>query len=222
MRQTMLHYNINKAVLNYIPKDSKVIVDLGCMSGILAREYKVINSKSYYIGVDISSDCIEEAKKYCDKTYLLNIETDLNIIFENENNIDCWILGDILEHLVDPWSLMKTIISNSNRDTKFVICVPNFQHWTVIYKLLLGDLFYEDSGLLDRSHLRIFTRKTLIKFIKDLGLDIIKMRALMNSTPESDISFRNLVKFVEEKKYNKDLFIKESLAYQYVLIATKM
>jgi 2-polyprenyl-3-methyl-5-hydroxy-6-metoxy-1,4-benzoquinol methylase len=221
MKQTPLHFNINKKVLSYIPIDSTIVVDLGCMSGILAREYKKINSNCHYVGVDISTEYIEEARKYCDETYVLNIEENINIILDKKMKVDCWVMGDILEHLVDPWKLMGKIIENSESTTKFVICVPNFQHWTIQHKLLLGNLFYEESGLLDKSHLRLFTRKSLLKFTHDIGLDVIKMTATRNSDPLDDPAFQNLINFAEAKGYDKKLFITESIAFQYVILGAK-
>jgi 2-polyprenyl-3-methyl-5-hydroxy-6-metoxy-1,4-benzoquinol methylase len=221
MKQTPLHENLNTAVLDFIPHDSCKIIDVGCMSGILAREFKKINPDCFYIGVDIMQEYVEVAKKYCDGTYVLDIEKDIKKVIKDNPKIDCWVMGDILEHLVDPWSFLKKICAASEPGTNFVICIPNFQHWTIQYKLILGNIFYEDSGLLDRSHLRIFTRKSLINFINQAGLQIKKIKFTTNGNPLNDPDFNNLVNFAVSKGYNKNLFLTESLAYQYVLLAQK-
>ena len=64
-----------------------------------------------------------------------------------------------------------------NRDCLFIISVPNVANVWVRLQLLMGHFDYADRGILDRTHLRFFTRKTLIDLVKCTGLDIISITA---------------------------------------------
>lgn len=216
MEQTPLHENINHTVLKSIPNNIKKLIDIGCMSGGLAREYRKRNSSAYLIGVDLVQEYIDIAAPHFNEVHCINIEKNLDSIIEKHNDIDCWVMGDVLEHLIDPWKFLENL-KKCNQGTKFIICLPNFQHWTIQYKVLLGDLFYEDSGLMDKSHLRIFTRHTIIKYLQKNGYVIDKIELLINSNPLMDNKFQHLINFAIASGYNKELYIKESTAYQYVI-----
>ena len=85
---------------------------------------------------------------------VLNIENAPENFWEETKNTDCWIFGDTLEHLKDPWSILKLIRANISKTGSVVACIPNAQHWSLQAKLSIGDFRYEISGLLDKTHLR--------------------------------------------------------------------
>ena len=53
-----------------------------------------------------------------------------------------------------------------------VACIPNAQHWSVVLRLAVGEFVYEDAGLLDRTHLRWFSRKTIVRMFSEAGFDV--------------------------------------------------
>jgi hypothetical protein len=144
------------------------------------------------------------------------------VIIDEQTGIDCWVLGDVLEHLINPWKVLHEIYEKSNSLTEFVICIPNFQHWSIQYKLLTGDLFYEESGLLDKSHLRIFTRKTFLYYVKKIGFKLKSIKSINNGNPLQDYDFKNLIDLAVKKGVNRELYVAESTAYQYVINLQKV
>lgn len=219
--QTPMHELINYPILHSIPKNAKKICDVGCMAGTLAREYKKINPEVFYIGVDIVPDYANSAKVHCDEVLIGNIETDLDKVTNIHRDIDYWVLGDVIEHLQNPWKFLKDLYDKSSLNSQYIICIPNSQHWTVQYKLILGNLFYEDMGLLDRSHLRFFTRQTFCRYLNEVGFKINQIKILSNSNPLDDADFNLLQNFVRNKGYDSELYLKESTAYQYIYLITK-
>ena len=82
---------------------------------------------------------------------------------------DCWIFGDCLEHLRDPWRLLGNIRQSIDDDGCLLVCLPNAQHWSVQWRLASGQFRYESSGLMDRTHIRWFTRTTALEMLQGAG-----------------------------------------------------
>ena len=106
MNQTPAHQNHNPELLDLIPTQSKSVIEIGCSSGALAREYRKINTNCHYVGIDIDPEYAKMAEPYCNETFAADIEL-LPDSFFKEKNCDTWIFGDTLEHLKDPWVILK-------------------------------------------------------------------------------------------------------------------
>ncbi len=172
MQQTPVHEQHNPDLLAMIPEAARYIVEIGCSSGALAREFKKKNAQVHYVGVDISADYIELAKRHCDEHVVQDVDMADDSFFERHGQADCWVFGDTLEHLKDPWAVLERIGKRLSHHGVVVACIPNMQHWSIQARLACGDLRYEDQGLLDRTHLRWFTRQTMIELFVSSGFEI--------------------------------------------------
>jgi hypothetical protein len=163
----------NHDVLRLIPAGAARVVEPGCSGGALAREYRRAYPQSEYIGIEADSRYAEIAREHCSRVLVTDVEKlgadDLVAI----SPADCWVFGDVLEHLLDPWALLGRIRPYT---AAVVACIPNMQHWSVAEQLVSGDLAYTDDGLLDRTHLRWFTRKTLASMFAAAGYRIATLR----------------------------------------------
>ncbi|CAH2605617.1 protein of unknown function (plasmid) [Rhodovastum atsumiense] len=163
----------NKELLAMIPKDARGIVEVGCNNGSLACAYKLINPQCIYTGIEINSMAAESARRHCDSVLAMDIEKAEEGFFrECMSRSNVWVFGDVLEHLVDPWSLLGKIRRTLPADGCVVISLPNAQHWSVQGKLSCGFLRYEEHGLLDRTHLRFFTRITMLELLHGAGFRV--------------------------------------------------
>ena len=172
MDQTPVHEHHNPDLLALIPADCNVIVEVGCSSGALAREYKKINPHCRYIGVEVEPSYAKLAQRYCDSVYELDIESVDEPLLKGALACDCWIFGDSLEHLKNPWGLLEKIRKVIPANGSIVACIPNAQHWSVQARLSCGEFRYEQSGLIDRTHLRWFTRTTIFEMFNGAGFQI--------------------------------------------------
>jgi ubiquinone/menaquinone biosynthesis C-methylase UbiE len=161
MQQTPVHEKHNAELLRLVPPSSRALVEVGCSSGALAREFKKINPACDYLGIEIDPTYTAMATRHCDEAITADIETLGDAFFDQQQDRDCWIFGDALEHLKDPWRVLKSIRRVMPDQGCVVACIPNAQHWSVQVRLSVGQFRYEDSGLLDRTHLRWFTRTTI-------------------------------------------------------------
>ena len=174
MKQTPVHDNFNPDLLGIMPSNAKIIVEGGCSSGALARAYKDINKTCKYIGIEIDPEYARLSQLYCDRVLVENIDQLDDSILDQLTEIDCWVFGDVLEHLVDPWTLLTKVKRTLSINGCVVACIPNMQHWSIQLKLNCGMLQYETTGLLDKTHLRWFTRITIIELFKSAGFKIVE------------------------------------------------
>jgi 2-polyprenyl-3-methyl-5-hydroxy-6-metoxy-1,4-benzoquinol methylase len=172
MKQTPLHFIHNPDVLKMMPPGLGRVVEVGCSSGALAKAYKSINPACYYTGIEIDADFSEVARQSCNEVLTGNIEHFEQDKFRSLFPSDCWIFGDVLEHLYDPWALLKRIRPHLASSAQIIACVPNAQHWSIQTSLNCGQFRYQDQGLLDRTHIRWFTRTTLIEMFAASGYKI--------------------------------------------------
>lgn len=178
MQQTPAHDQANPDLLALMPAVSRV-VEVGCSRGALARQYKQRNPDCNYIGIEIDSQNAEAARLHCDQVIIGDIEALLdNQELSSLMPADCWVFGDTLEHLRDPWQTLRDIKALLNPGGYICACIPNMQHWSIQLRLNTGQLEYSDSGLMDRTHLRWFTRQTMLQMFEGCGfkVEILKPR----------------------------------------------
>lgn len=166
-------------VLKMIPRGVKIILDVGCGEGHTSAEAKRTLEASVVVGVEPYLPAAEIAKKNLDRLLTSDIEV-LDLDYP-EGYFDCIICADVLEHTRDPWTVLKKLYYYLNYDGYIVVSLPNIQNYTVIKKLLLGKFDYEDSGILDKTHLRFFTLDTIKKMFDETGYEILKIDYNLNS-----------------------------------------
>lgn len=220
MKQTPAHDFHNPDLLSLIPETSAKIIEVGCSSGALAKAFKQKNSNCKYIGIEIDSDYIELAKRYCDECLNIDIENVDDNFYLNNSDCDCWVFGDTLEHLRDPWLVLKKIRENIQFNGKVVACIPNAQHWSLQVKLSIGDFRYEDQGLLDKTHLRWFTRQTIIEMFEQAGFKIEAGQPRIFNEPNKDLFLPLIEKLAVRAGVDSKVAIQDALPLQYVIRAT--
>jgi SAM-dependent methyltransferase len=174
MRQTPAHDQHNPDLLRLMPSNLRQIVEVGCSRGALARAYKAINPACEFVGIEIDPESARHAKEFCSSVLCADIERLGDEEFHSLFPSDYWVFGDSLEHLRDPWALLRRVRAHLQPDARILACIPNAQHWSVQVRLSCGALRYEDQGLLDRTHLRWFTRITIVELFRSTGYRIVE------------------------------------------------
>jgi hypothetical protein len=91
------------------------------------------------------------------------------------------VLGDILEHLRDPWRTLADLRQRARVEAVCCACIPNVAHWSLLLQQLRGRWDYVDAGLLDRTHLRFFTLQTAIELFRQAGWKPLDARPRVQS-----------------------------------------
>jgi len=159
---------VNPDVLMRIPLSAATILDIGCGKGATGMEYKRRNPAARYFGVEEDVEAASVALTRLDEVIVGNIE-EMAAPFDPER-FDCIVLGDVLEHMRDPWTVLGSLAGRLMPGGVVVICMPNLEHWSFAARLLMGGWDYEPMGLFDRSHLRWFTLDTTLRAIRQTGL----------------------------------------------------
>lgn len=97
-----------------------------------------------------------------------------------DTDFDYIILGDILEHLVEPEKLLKCLKSHLSDKGVIIASIPNILHFSAIGEILKGSFEYTDAGVLDRTHLRFFTLYNCIMMLQNCGYEIDTIQRVMS------------------------------------------
>jgi len=112
--------------------------------------------------------------RHCERMINVNLDREIP---EVEASVDAIIYADVLEHLVDPWRVLVTLNHVLAPEGFVVVSVPNVAHLWIRLLLLAGRFEYLDRGILDHSHLRFFTQRSLRAMLTDAGLEISRFTA---------------------------------------------
>lgn len=172
------HYyeSVREDMLKYIPQETKTTLEFGCgCGGFSALLKEKFGAESW--AVEIERAAAQEAAKKLDRVINADANESLNDI--PENYFDCIILFDILEHLVDPYSLLLSVKKKLTKRGVIVTSIPNIRYYrTFVDFVIHGNWDYKDHGILDKTHLRFFTRKSILKVFDKLGFKILMFEGI--------------------------------------------
>jgi 2-polyprenyl-3-methyl-5-hydroxy-6-metoxy-1,4-benzoquinol methylase len=205
-------HNTHAFLLAEIPEGARVL-EVGTASGYLG-EYLINHKKCEVWGVEPVKELYDDALNYgYTKLYNMSGEEFLSLTDFSEK-FDCILLGDVLEHMVDPTAVLAKLKKFLRQGGKFVVSLPNIAHYSTRFHLFSGKWDMKDGGILDRTHLRFFTKKTMVEMFEKSGLKIVKMKPSSGS----------LERFGKNKLFGigkKMLYAWETFfAIQFIIVAT--
>jgi len=166
-----------------------------------------MNRASEIIGVEIFKSAASNASKYYHKVIVGDVE-ELNLPYQEY--FDYVICGDILEHLRDPWNILQRVHGWLKPSGTLIASIPNVRYWIVLRDLVLRGVWgYAESGIMDITHLRFFTRKTFIDALEHQRFSIELSEFWVKGKKESYFNFITFGIF------------REFLGSQFMIVATK-
>ena len=164
-------------MVKYVPATARTILDVGCGEGLFARTLKQMVAGREVWGIELSPAAATIAQRHIDRVLI----GDANSVLPSlpEAHFNCVVFNDVLEHMVDPETLLRSVERYLSRDGVVVCSIPNVRYFPVLLKLvLLKEWRYEESGVLDRTHLRFFTIRSIKRMFEDLDLNVLTIEGI--------------------------------------------
>jgi len=197
----------------------KSVLDFGCATGHLSKILKE-EYNCEVTGLEINRDDAEKAREHCKEVII----GDLDILDWCEElsgySFDVAIFADVLEHLKDPKAILENTKNLLTENGYILVSVPNVANISVRLELLLGGFEYEDLGILDSSHLKYFTAKTIIQLIEDAGFFIDSFDYVIKDLPEFIIKDTLQKIDLTPSNHTLDYFTQtDAVAFEYIIKA---
>lgn len=153
-------------IIELVGKDKKVL-ELGCSTGYLTQEFRKNGCQIDVVEKD--RDDILQAKKFARNFFQADLDEE-SFLDKLSDQYDVVVASEILEHLKDPLKVLKKIKRNLKKKGKLVISMPNIATWSIRRNLFFkGKFEYQESGILDRTHLRFYTYYTIQDLVQSAG-----------------------------------------------------
>src|SRR5207248_8044297 len=176
-----------RELIPLVPLTARRILDVGCAEGGFARSLRAARTGSQLeiVGVESCETAAEIATTAVDRLFVGNIE---KLELGHESYFDCVIFADVLEHLYDPWKMLRRARTLLQHNGTVVASIPNVQHWSVLANLFRGHWEYTEYGIMDRTHLRFFTKRSISDLFTSTGFKIHMITALAGTTTRGKIA----------------------------------
>jgi len=172
-RKFLYYFNVRDDLIQLIPPQAKSVCEVGCAGGMTGKALKEKGFREV-VGIEVNEAVAEKGKSYYDKLIIGDVEK-ISLPFEKEN-FDCILYGDILEHLVDPWQLLKNHHAFLKRGGTIICSIPNIRHYKIIKELFFrGNWEYSEGGIMDKTHLRFFTLDSMRRMLEEAGFEITRI-----------------------------------------------
>ena len=223
MKYHMNYFNFtyNPLIINCIDEpdhDKNIsVLEVGCDLGANLLEIKNRYPNAFTYGIDINKYSIDIAEGICTYAKVADIENP-KTIRDIAKHYDYILFGDVLEHLRDPETVLKEFRKLLVDGGKIIASIPNLMHISVMKDLILhGNFTYTDKGLLDKTHIHLFTENEIYKMCERIGFSSIKM---IPSADRQSIEDNNLIKLlmsISGSTVTRSMYT----TYQYLCILTK-
>jgi 2-polyprenyl-3-methyl-5-hydroxy-6-metoxy-1,4-benzoquinol methylase len=158
-------------MIDRVPRGARVL-DVGCASGYLAEPLRRAADAAYVDGVELNASDAAVARRVCREVVEGSAEEPATYA-RLRGPYDAVIFGDVLEHLRDPAAALAGVRPLLAPGGVVISSIPNVAHYSIRAQLFKGSFDYADSGILDRTHLRFFTRDSLVQLFEQGGYEVL-------------------------------------------------
>jgi 2-polyprenyl-3-methyl-5-hydroxy-6-metoxy-1,4-benzoquinol methylase len=196
-------------LIQMIEGNNNKILDVGCGDGQTGWALKRSGKAKEVVGIELVEGPAKRAENRLDKVIHGDVEK-ITLSFQSEY-FDYIIWGDVVEHLIDPWRVIKQLSQFLSREGFMIASIPNIGHWRILKDLILFDRWeYQKAGILDKGHLRFFTEKTILAMFNQNGFTVKSIRPVRSEKTRPKLL--NLLTFGIFKKF---------LTWRYLIKAQK-
>ncbi len=162
-----------------VPPQCRRVLEVGCARGGLGQ---LLKARGHHVtGIELVPEAAAEARRRLDRVLTADVETD-GFPF-SPGSFDAVVFADVLEHLVDPWRVLREAAGVLAPGGVVVASIPNLQNGDVLWRLVRGKWEYRERGITDFGHLRFFTLATIRGLFAQAGLAIIHVGRRYRRSP---------------------------------------
>lgn len=204
------YYQFDRAeLLTYIPGNIKKVLDVGCGAGNFGALLKDKFGCEVW-GIEISEKA-GEARQRIDKVINKSFETDIDEL--KGQLFDVIFFNDVLEHLKEPQLILEQSQKYLKSEGFIFASIPNILYYPIlITNIKKQDWKYESAGIMDETHLRFFTRKSIVRMFETCSMEVQLTEGINRTNPSWKFKLFNLLTGF---KYDDMLF------QQFVILAKK-
>jgi 2-polyprenyl-3-methyl-5-hydroxy-6-metoxy-1,4-benzoquinol methylase len=175
---TDVYFNRERPSLVALVKPGpNAVLDLGCGAGAVGRKLRETGKAEEVVGVELFSLAAREAARHYTEVHSGDIE---EMTLPYAKRFDYILCGDILEHLKDPYAVVNKVHGWLKDDGRFICSLPNVRYWRVLTELAFrGAWDYRDAGVMDRTHLRFFTRRSCFRMLTEANFIVERWQMLL-------------------------------------------
>lgn len=171
-------FGVREEILALLPASTRRLLDVGCGAGETAGEARKRHPGLRAAGIDCHPGLADAARRNLDAFYFGDALRVLEDLYGSGERFDAIILADFLEHVVDPYVILKAAMRIAKPGAIFIVSVPNASAIPVLQDLLLGRFDPIGAGPEDAGHLRWFTRRLLTEVLSAAGLREIRIQGV--------------------------------------------
>lgn len=184
-------YFQRKEMLQFVPLECKKILEVGCGDGGFSSLLKERDGVEVW-GIEIHPDAALVASKKLDKVlcgdFLEILKKDLP-----EHTFDCVVFNDVLEHFLYPEEILEGLKKILIKGGYLVSSLPNFRYIGNLWEIIIDkDFQYKSAGILDITHMRFYTEKSIVRLHQKSGYKVLKCQGI-NPTRSFKVKLFNLL-----------------------------
>jgi 2-polyprenyl-3-methyl-5-hydroxy-6-metoxy-1,4-benzoquinol methylase len=194
-------------------------LDVGCAGGALAGALKAAGAE-HVAGIELNPVAAAQAREHVD-TLVPGSVLEAEFPFTT-GEFDYVIFADVLEHLPDPSAAIRRCLPYLASDGRVIVSVPNMRFYLVLLRLIVDRWSYVEAGIRDRTHVRIFTRRSLLATLAAEDLEVERLeRNYRLFEDQSEIGRVGAVATRVARATIAPWLLPDLMAYQYLAVARR-
>lgn len=164
-------------LIDFIPHQARSVLDVGCATGGWGRTLRQhLGPDARLVGIEVVPSQAQLATTAgFDEVHCGYFPDDMPAA---AGRFELITFNDVLEHTVDPWSVLAEAHNYLAPGGQVLASLPSIQFAPVVFQLLRGRWDYKDDGSLDRTHLRFFTKATMIELFETSGFEVSRVEGI--------------------------------------------
>ncbi len=204
LKSTIGYYGTHRSeMLQYIPADARVILEVGCGEGNFCRQLKADGREIW--GLEINQQAADQAIAVCDTVIVGSFEEQVSRL--PQHYFDCVVFNDVLEHLYDPWTTVRQVKDLLSDKGVLVTSIPNFRYISNLITEILFQKEFEykpEGGILDDTHIRFFTSKSMLRMFRNEGYEVVRHEGIRPCKSWKEKLFISLtLGFLKDARYKQ-------------------